>query len=254
MRLLQGNCWGITLKIVTCSVAPLTSTWVVLQLLLKRQPASSQVRKWLILFLFFLQAAWAWLLPVYHWMRVLSAFTSPLPCSSAHIIKNHSGALDVGKWLFGCCISYAISKAELSNRPFFDARWSESRMKSEENVFPLKINMPLTFLPSILGEASLLTSLAVFALPHSGLFIFPSPQLPHLHHSLVRIQHVFLPSSCVNVHQNRFCWIAFLTRVPYCFGPKKTSSYSLWVRTRRFEYCSVMMSNMTLDNWFHLSE
>ena len=74
--------------------------------------------------------------------------------------------------------------------------------KGRRMFFPLKINMSLTFLPSILGEASLLTSLAVFALPHTCLFIFPSPYPPPsifttawLEFSMSSFQ-----SSCVNVH------------------------------------------------------
>lgn len=126
----------------------------------------------------------AWLLPVCHRMHVSSGSTMPLPHSSVPIIKNHSAALYVSTWLFICCLSHTISKAELSNRHFFDARRSESRMRSQENVSPLKINMPLTFLTSILGEVSLFTSLAASALPHSCLSSLP----PYL----VIIQHVFL--------------------------------------------------------------
>lgn len=161
-------------------------TWVVLQLLLKRKPDPYLGQEMGS----FWDDAWAWLLPARHLKHILTGSTSPLPCSLAHIIKNHIGALHVSKWLFFCCIFCPISKAELGNRPFFDPRWSEGRMKSQENVFPLKINMPLTFLPSILGETSLLTSLAASALPHACLS-FSLPSLPHLHHRLVRIQQVF---------------------------------------------------------------
>lgn len=219
-----------------------------LQLLLKRQPASSQVRKWLI-FLFYRLPELGCCMSItgcvfyqlshhlYLAAQLMSSKTTLVPSVSAN-------------GCFGCCISYAISKAELSNRPFFDARWSESRMKSEENVFPLRINMPLTFLPSILGEVSYLTSLAVLPF-HSPVFSF-SPPLSSPIFTTAWLE--FKSSSRVLPPSKQILLDCVPKQSPYCFGAKKTSSYSVWVRIQRFEYCSVMMSNMILDNWFHLSE
>lgn len=81
LRILQGNCWGSTLEIVTCSVPTLDLTWVVLQLSSKR--VSSQVGKWIIFFRGRLWLAVACL----SLMHVLSASTLPQPCSSAHTVK-----------------------------------------------------------------------------------------------------------------------------------------------------------------------
>lgn len=96
-------------------------------------------------------------LPITQCVLYQSDSTSPLHCSLSQIIKNHFGMVHVSKWLLVCCIFCTISKAELSYRLFFDAKGSESRMRSQGNTFSPKINMALTFLPSVLGETSHLT-------------------------------------------------------------------------------------------------
>ena len=52
-------------------------------------------------------------------------------------------------------------------------------MKSQKNVFPVKIDMCLTFLPTLLGGSSLLTSLVASVLSH---FFHFSHLLTDLHH------------------------------------------------------------------------
>lgn len=85
------------------------------------------------------------LLPAHHLMHVLSGFTSPLPCSSAHVIKLHFGALHVSRWL-SCCIFCAISKAMLSHRSFLMPELKAGRKVKSMFSHLRSINLNLSFL------------------------------------------------------------------------------------------------------------
>lgn len=110
------------------SPSSLGLTWVLLQLDLKRKSVLSQVRKWII----FWEDSYVWLLPAHHQMHVLSGSTLPLPCSSAHIIKNHSSAFHVSLSIQSLAPSLKLSSV---TDPFLmpddlKAGWKISRMFS----------------------------------------------------------------------------------------------------------------------------
>lgn len=157
-------------------------------------------------------------------MCLLSAFTSPLPCSSAHIIKNHSGALHVSKCL-SAVLSLAPSPKLSSVTHLFwcqmiwkqDGKWRECFPSQDQYAFNLPSLYPWGNVSSHLPGSFFPSTLLPF---HSPLPPTPSTSIT----AWLEFSMSSFWSSYVNIHHNGFCWIAFPTQSPYFFGPEKTRS------------------------------